>query len=202
MQGWCMLGIGACVTGILLGTCWLHRSRGVRIVRGRSRAAATYAELLAAVAMVGLIGALFVRIHPIVAANPQVSSAMLPILLASPPLLIAGVIWMWLGARQLARSVLFYNVRRDQLAVAVEAALRQAHIPVVHRLRTFKDEFAMPGGRLILHGDFFMSRIEWLGPLGTSGDSVIQAAIEHLRSELQARGRDVIDERAECAATA
>ena len=194
MEAWCLVIIALSATAILAGIRELQRSRGMRIVPGRTAAVWAYVLLFLNMVIAGFIGALLVRIYPIVS-GLQPMRGLVTICLAVPPVLLAGLVYHWAYARSLGRSVVFHNVRRDDLAYAVAAALRQMDIPVDHQLRTFSDAFAVPGGRLIVRSAVNMSRLEWIGPDGPVRDQLVDLAISKLSSDLTARGRQLIDER-------
>jgi hypothetical protein len=202
VEAWCLGSIVLCVTAILAGASWLCRARGTRIVSGRPAAIRAYVWLFAAVAMVGLVGVILARLYPILSANLDGLSTLRPVCIAIPPVLLVGLIFTWRCARSLGRSVLFYNVRRDDLANAVAAALRQMGLAADHHLHTFSDEFVMPDARIVVHGAVNMSRLEWIGSDELARDRLVDLAVSKLTSDLAARGRQVIDERPDAVAVA
>ncbi|HON68596.1 MAG TPA: hypothetical protein PLS23_19085, partial [Phycisphaerae bacterium] len=66
MEAWCLVIIALSATAILAGIRELQRSRGMRIVPGRTAALWAYVLLSLNMVIAGFIGALLVRIYPIV----------------------------------------------------------------------------------------------------------------------------------------
>jgi hypothetical protein len=195
VQAWFPGVVFACLAGILAGTVWLDRARGMRIVSGRSAAVTAYVWLFAAAVLASLIACLLVRVYPIVSANPDLSSVVLPITAATGVAVAGGLACLWRRARSHGRSVIFHNVRRDELAVAVAATLRELGVPAAHRLRIFRDDFVLPQGRLVVHSAVCMSRLEWIGSDESARGRVLEAVIDRLKDSLHSDGRVILDKR-------
>lgn len=195
MEAWCPVVCGLCLAGIVAGVLWLCRSRGPRIVSGRRSALLSYAGLFVAAAFTAGIACLHGRIHPILSANPILHRVLFPFLVATPFLLAAALLALWLNARSLGRSVIFRNVRRDDVAAALAGVLRESNLPVSHRLRTFRDEFRIPGLCIIVHGAVGLSRVEFSGTPDGLPAQIAERLIARLTRTLAARGCNVIDAR-------
>lgn len=195
MEAWCLGAFIFCGLALGVGTALMYRARGMRIVSGRAGAAFAYVLLIAALVLVGFIWCVFAHIEPVLAANPELSGVLTPVLIASGPILLLALLCIWMRARSMGRSVVFYNVCRDDLAVAVADTLRQLGISRTHRLRTFKDEFVVAGGQIVVHGAIGMSRLEWIGLGGQVQSQIIDSAIARLRAKFEARGQELRDDR-------
>lgn len=195
MEAWCPAVMCICLISIIAGVLWLYRARGVRIVSGRRGAMLTYLSLFSLLVFASIIACLHEQVYPIISANPDLQRIILPMLIATPMLLGGSLVCLWLGARSLGRSVIFYNVRRDELATTLSATLRELAVPSTHRLRTFRDEFLIPSACVIVHGAPGFSRLEWRGPDDAERSRLMDGLIERLVATVAARGGGVIDDR-------
>jgi hypothetical protein len=195
VEAWCLLSIIICTAVIVAGTIGLYRVRGTRIVPGKALARLTYVGFFVTMALASIVVCLGLRAHQMISAHPDFSNVLLPLFIAGLPLVLAGLICLWRAARSLGRSVVFYNVRRDELALAVAAALRELQPPLAHRLQMFTDEFILPNGRVVVHGAVGMSRIELIGLNEAMWNRIVDAAVGRLQSEFETSGRLIVDQR-------
>jgi hypothetical protein len=195
VQAWCLLSIVICTAVVVAGTIGLCRVRGTRVVPGKALARMRYLGLFVTMILASIVVCLGLRAHSMTSTDPDLANVLLPILMAGPPLLIAGLVCLWRAARSLGRSVVFYNVRRDELALALAAVFRDLQPAVSHRLGTFTDEFILPDGRVLVHGAVCMSRVELIGLDEDARERILDAAIGSLRSSLEAHGRIIDDQR-------
>lgn len=195
MEAWCLGAFISCGAAIVAGMVCMYRARGRRIVSGRPWATLAYVSLFAAVVLIGLICSLFSRIFPVLSANPEGSRLLTSLFVAAGPILLLALACMWVHARSMGRSIVFHNVRRDDLAIAVTDALRQLGVSCTHRLRTFRDEFIMSDAHIIVHDAIGLSRFEWIGSNQQMRTQIEELAIARLRTKLNACGQDLRDER-------
>jgi hypothetical protein len=173
---------------------WFCAAQGLRVTSGRTWARLAYASLIVEAVLAFLILHLLMRLQAPGRKVPEFRWLVQAVTVLLPPLLVLSILTVWLAARALNRSLIFYNVRRDQLGPTVAEALKDAGVAFTHRLGIFKDVFRTPAGRVVVHGAPGTCRLQWPGrdPLREArwADEVIQRLGRRL-----APGRTLVDAR-------
>ncbi len=179
---------------LVVGRTWFCRTRGKRVVSGRPWALLTYASFAAGAVVLGMSVHIFQRIYPIVKANPDIYGHLAPLLWAVLAAIVVGTLYVGLHARSLGRSIILYNIRRDEVGAAMVRALKELHVSFTHRLGTRCEAFVLDGHRITVHGGALASRVE-LSTRDTLASAVVEATIRELARLLQSRGEQILDRR-------
>jgi hypothetical protein len=181
---------------MVVGWVLFCRLQGKRIVSGRPWALLTYVCCGAALVVAGMILHMLQNVLPVVVGMPDIYRSAMVLLLVTPVVILLVAVHFLFHARSLSRSLILFNIERDELAPAVWRALKrtQAQATIEHRLGTTQESFILDAGCIVVHGGVRTSRMELFGDSGAMSP-IIDATVDELGAGLQSRGEQIVDNR-------
>lgn len=178
--------------GLIAGRLWFCRSQGKRIVSGRPWAMLTCLSGVVSLVVFGMSLRAICLLYPIASVDARIHGPLMVLLVAVPIVVLLATVHVVFHARSLARSVILYNVRRDDLGPALIRALKRMQAPFTHRLGTMREVFDLDAGRVVVHGGARASRVEVVADRKLTA-AIVETTLDELGAALQGRGEQILD---------